>query len=145
MDFVYTKFLEWQWAGGSFNPLTDVLKCSLVNETGVAPVYTPNVATDEFINVLPVGSSLATATLTAKTVTPISRKVVLDAADVQFPVVAGSRVDAAVFWIDTGNPATSRLICHYTSVSGFPFTPVGLALLLLLPNSVDKLLSISDV
>jgi hypothetical protein len=135
----------WQWSGGAFNPLTDTLMCSLVNETGAAPTYTPNIAADEFINVLPAGSILVSAPVTSKTLTQIARKVVLDAADVLFPAVTGSKVDAAIFWIDTGNPATSRLICHYTSVSGFPFTPFGAALIFLLPNSVDKLLSLSDI
>lgn len=49
-----------------------------------------------------------------------------DSADVTWSAVTGATVEAIVIYIDTGNPATSRLV-HYmdTGQTGLPVTPNG--------------------
>ena len=49
-----------------------------------------------------------------------------DGADVTYTAVTGAPVEALVIYIDTGTPATSRLIAYIdTSVTGLPVTPNG--------------------
>ena len=53
---------------------------------------------------------------------------VLDADDVVFESVADTtpQSEALLFWIDTGNTATSRLVAWLdTNIDGFPITPDG--------------------
>lgn len=51
---------------------------------------------------------------------------VLDGDDVVFSSLTGSAVAAAVLFMDTGDPATSRLIAYLdTGITGLPFTPSG--------------------
>ena len=51
---------------------------------------------------------------------------VFDGADVTFPTVSGSTVEALVIYIDTGTPTTSPLVAYIdTSVTGLPVTPNG--------------------
>lgn len=45
---------------------------------------------------------------------------------VTFPAVSGDPVEALVIYIDTGTPATSRLVAYLDSdVAGLPITPDG--------------------
>ena len=48
---------------------------------------------------------------------------VFDAADVTFTAVSGASVEAVVIYIDTGNPATSPLVCY---IDGINVTPSGI-------------------
>jgi hypothetical protein len=51
---------------------------------------------------------------------------VFDGADVTFPTVSGSTVEALVIYIDTGTPTTSPLVAYIdTSVTNLPVTPNG--------------------
>lgn len=52
---------------------------------------------------------------------------VLDGNDVSYTAVAvGATCEALVFYIDTGNPATSPLVAYIdTGVTGLPVTPNG--------------------
>jgi hypothetical protein len=51
---------------------------------------------------------------------------VFDGADVTFPAVTGATVEALVIYIDTGTPATSRLVAFIdTGVTNLPVTPNG--------------------
>lgn len=49
-----------------------------------------------------------------------------DGDNVTFTAVSGNSVEALVIYIDTGNPATSRLVAYIdTGVTGLPVTPNG--------------------
>jgi hypothetical protein len=51
---------------------------------------------------------------------------VFDAADPTFTSVTGASVEAIVIYIDTGTPATSRLVAYIdTGVTNLPVTPNG--------------------
>ena len=51
---------------------------------------------------------------------------VFDGADVTFPAVSGSTVEALIIYIDTGSAATSPLVAYIdTGVTGLPVTPNG--------------------
>jgi hypothetical protein len=50
----------------------------------------------------------------------------LDAADSTFTAVTGASCEALVLFLDTGTPATSRLVAFIdTGVTGLPVTPNG--------------------
>ena len=95
-----------------------------------AGVYTYS-ALDEFYDdlsgVLGTPQTLLSVTYTTGT---------LDADNVAFTTVSGGDVSAIVFYIDTGTPATSRLVSyHDTGVTGLPVTA----------NGGDISLSITDI
>ena len=51
---------------------------------------------------------------------------VFDGDNVTFPAVSGASAEAIVVYIDTGTPATSRLVSFQdTGVTGLPVTPNG--------------------
>lgn len=80
-------------------------------------------AADQFLSDLPGGSVVGTPqTLTSKTFA----LGVFDADDVTFPTVTGASVEAIILYIDTGTPATSRLVAFLdTAITGLPVTPSG--------------------
>lgn len=95
---------------------TDTIKCSLMKND-----YAQNLSADDFYNDISA-SVLATVTMTGKTITDG----VFDADDVTFSAVAGgSTAEAVVIWKDTGNVATSNLICYYDAITGFPIATNG--------------------
>lgn len=95
---------------------TGNVKASLV-DTGT---YTYSAAHD-FIN--DVSGLVANSTnLTSKSVTNGT----FNAANVVFSSVSGATAEAIIIWIDTGTPATSRLVAYVdTSFTGLPVTPNG--------------------
>lgn len=97
----------------------DTIKAALLSAT-----YTPNLATDEFLSVIPGGAVQGTPTdITTKTVSAAG---VANGDDVTFFAVTGSVVTQIVIYLDTGNPATSYLIALFDTVPGLlPFTPDG--------------------
>lgn len=143
-DFPYLKFSEALNTGLAFNPLTATIGYVLVNETGGGTTYTPNEDTDEFLAAIPVGARMATGTLANVTRTNnlTTKRSVVNADNASLGSVSGAKVDAVVFFIDTGSAATSRLICHYTSWTGLPFVPTGGPLAVNMPVSNDKIFSI---
>lgn len=101
---------------GSIDWDTDNIKVCLV-DTGT---YTVNLATHE--DLADVTGIVATSgNLSSKTVTAG----VADAADVTFPAVSGSSVEALIIYQDTGVAATSRLIAYIDTGTGLPVTPNG--------------------
>lgn len=77
----------------------------------------------QFLSDIPVAARVAiSGALGSKTYTDGT----FDAADAAFTAVTGDICEALAIFIDTGNPATSRLI-HYldTGISGIPVTPNG--------------------
>ncbi|CAM4266792.1 DUF2190 domain-containing protein [Comamonas aquatilis] len=101
--------------GASINLATDTIKAALVPDSYT---YTE---THEYLNQL--GTIVGAAVeLTGKTVVGG----VFDADDPAFgALAAGSTVKAVVLFKDTGNPATSPLVCYLDVITGFPFSTNG--------------------
>lgn len=115
---IYPKYKEALLDGLSNIDIKDgTVKVTLVDLAD----YTYSAAHD-FIDDVPSGARVATATLSGKTVTSGT----FDADDATFTSVTGDQSEALVFWIDTGTEATSRLVyfCD-TGVTGLPVTPNG--------------------
>lgn len=97
--------------------LTGTVKVALI-DTGV---YTYSAAHD-FWDDASAGVIGTPQTLANKTYTGG----VLDADNVVFSAVSGASVEAIIIYIDTGTPATSRLVAYIdTGVTGLPVTPNG--------------------
>lgn len=112
----YPKWKEALLQGLSDSTLNGTVKAALV-DTGT---YTYSSAHD-FLNDLS-GIIATGVTLTSKTYADGY----FDAADTTWPSVSGSTAEAIVIYIDTGNPATSRLVAYIdTGVTGLPVTPNG--------------------
>lgn len=93
---------------------SDTVKVLLCTST-----YTPNQDTHDYVdtditNEL-TGGGYARVTLTGKTVTydGASNTLTLDCDNVLFPALTAANVRYAVFFIDTGTPATSPLLCYW--------------------------------
>ena len=80
-------------------------------------------ASHEFLDDVPAGAIVATSgNLTNKT----NANGVFDADDVTLSNVSGDESEALIIYVDTGNPATSRLVAYIdTGVTGLPVTPNG--------------------
>jgi hypothetical protein len=103
--------------GSSDTSLTGTVKVALV-DTGT---YTYSAAHQFYSS---VSSAVVGTPQTLASKTYVNG--VLDAADVTYTTVSGSTVEALVFYIDTGNAATSRLVAYIdSSVTGLPVTPSG--------------------
>lgn len=69
---------------------------------------------------------VSTAALSSQTIenTTLSSTSVFDGDDITFVNVTGNESEALVVWIDTGTPATSRLVAYMDSgITGLPITP----------------------
>lgn len=114
---MYTKgrqaFLE-----GSIAWLTDNIKINLLS----AASYTPVLATDQFLNVIPGGAIIATsANLASKTSTGGTA----NAANVTFSAVSGGQASYVGIYKDTGTSSTSPLIALLDTATNLPVTPNG--------------------
>jgi len=95
---------------------TDDIKVLLVDTDD----YTVNLTTDnDYNDVTGAGIVATSSNLGSKTVA----LGVADAADITFTAVTGDVSEALVIYQDTGNPATSRLICYIDTATGLPVTP----------------------
>ena len=113
---IYPKFKEQALQGG-----TDLsggnIKAVLV-DTGA---YTYS-ASHQYLSDIAAGARIATSgNLANKTFTSGT----FDADNITITGVTGATVEAAVYYIDTGNAATSKLIMYDDSLTGLPFTPNG--------------------
>ena len=115
---VYPAYREAILSGGANTDLTTgTVKVTLVDLAD----YTYNSAHD-FIDDVPSGARVATATLASITTTGG----VVDADDVTFTTVTGDQSEALIIWKDTGVEGTSRLVAFIdTGVVGLPVTPSG--------------------
>lgn len=117
VNFVYDKGRE-KFLRGEISWNNDTIKAVLVDTAA----YTPNPATNEFLDSIPVGDRIATSVaLTGKTTTAG----VADAADAVWPSVTGDPSEALVLIKDTGSAATSPLIAFIDTATGLPVTPNG--------------------
>lgn len=93
--------------------------------------YTVDIVNHDFLDDVPAGARVATATLASVTLTAsqVSSKsvVTLDAADTTFTAVTGDTSEALIIYKDTGVEGTSRLIAYMDSntVTGLAVTPNG--------------------
>lgn len=111
---IYREWLQALLQGNS--SLSAVVKAALV-DTGT---YTFSQA-HEFLTSL-TGRVGTDQTLTGKTFADG----VFDADDSVFPAVSGATVEAIVIYVDTGTPATSRLVAYIDAgATGLPVTPNG--------------------
>ena len=113
---LYMKGIE-ALMNGQVDLDTDTIKVTLVDTAD----YTVDLAAHDFINDVPAGARVATATLANTTVTGGA----FDADDVTFSAVTGDQSEALVIWQDTGNEATSVLIYYGDTHTGLPVTPNG--------------------
>lgn len=131
---IYPKFKEavLQSAANS-NMSSGTVKVALI-DTGV---YTYSAAHEFFSSV--TGVIGTPQTLGTKTFT----NGVFDAGDVTFPAVTGNNAEAIMIYIDTGTPATSRLILFQdTGVTGLPVLPNGGDINLVFDNGANKIFAL---
>jgi len=113
---LYVKGIE-ALMQGDIDLIDDTIKVTLVD----AADYTVNLSTHDFIDDVPSGARVATATLGTKAVTGGA----FDAADVTFSAVTGDPSEALVIWRDSGVEATSQLIMYIDTATGLGVTPNG--------------------
>lgn len=95
-----------------------------------------NVTVLDFIDDIPSGARIATATLTL--IDPAIGGV-LDANDVTFTSVTGDQSEVLIIWKDTGTEATSPLLIIFASATGLPLTPDGNNVTLTWDNGASKI------
>lgn len=126
---------------GSIPWLTADIKAVLI-DINAGGGYTVNLASDEFLSIIPLGARISTsANLANKT----STAGVADADDTSFPgTVAGTVCEAIALYKDTGAAATSPLIYYADSggVTNLPVTTNGVAITLQFNNGPDKIFKI---
>jgi len=111
----YPKYVE-ALLGAGVNLVSGDVKVALV-DTGT---YTYSAAHEFFSSVSGVVGT--PVSLGSKTVA----SGLFDAADSVFTSVTGATAEALILYVDTGTPATSRLIVYMdTGVGGLPVTPNG--------------------
>lgn len=112
--------------------LVDDIRVILVD----ANDYTPNLATHDFLDDVPVAARVATSgALTGKTATDG----VADANDVTFTSVSGDQFEYVLFYKHTGVESTSQLIALFDTATGLPTTPNGNDILLAFDNGANKI------
>ena len=80
-------------------------------------------AADTFLSDITAGAVIGTAQTIGNTTVANG---LFDGDDVTFTAVSGAQVVTLLIYIDTGTPATSRLVAWLdTSVTGLPVTPNG--------------------
>lgn len=98
--------------------------------------YTVNLATDDFLNDIPVPARVTVAvSLVGKT----STAGIADSADVVFTAVTGASVEALVLYRHTGVESTSQLIAYIDTATGLPVTPNGGDITVVWSNATNKI------
>ena len=121
---------------GSIDLDTDNIKAVLVDGAD----YTPNLATHDNLDDIPVAGRVATSgNLASKTVTDG----VFDAADVTISAVSGDQFEYIVLYKDTGVESTSRLILLIDTATGLPCTPNGGDITIAWDNGANKIFKLS--
>lgn len=111
----------------------DAIKTILVDSA----LYTPNLATDQFLSDVPAGSRTATSSdLVSKTVAAG----VADAGDVTYSSVPiDDPQEYVVIYQDTTVEGTSRLIALIDTATGLPVTPNGGDIIVQWSSGADKI------
>ena len=96
---------------------TDLLRVRLVKDT-----YAQNLATDEFVSLVPAVTGSADQTLLNTTVA----EGIFDADDATFTAVpVGEVSEGVVIYKDTGDSATSPVLMYIDTITGFPLATNG--------------------
>lgn len=93
-------------------------------------------ASHQFLSSIAAGARVATTSVLTRTITANGA---CDAADTVFSTVSGATVEAVVIYKDTGNAATSQLLAYFDTLTGLPFTPVGLSVTLTWANDTNAI------
>lgn len=113
---LYDKARE-AFLNGDIDWTSDTIKVMLVDTDD----YTVDLANHDFLDDVPAGARVATATLSGKSATGG----VADAADVTFSSVTGDTCGAVIIYKDTGTEGTSPLIAYFDQGASLPVTPNG--------------------
>lgn len=97
-------------------------------------VYTPNTATDDFLN--DIASVIATSGNLAGKTTAAG---VADANDITFTAVTGAQSEYLVIYKDTGTSSTSNLIALIDTATNLPVTPNGGDITVQWDNGANKI------
>ena len=131
--FRYDKAGE-GFANADIDWLADDIKVALVTNG-----YSPNKATDEFYSLVGANEIVVSGNLATKT----SALGVMDADDITFAAVPTSQnVEAMIYYQDTGNTATSRLIAYVDNATGLPLVTNGGDINVTWDSGVSKILAI---
>lgn len=117
---IYPKYKKAAISGGAnVNLLTSNVKLVMV-DTGA---YTYD-DTHEFLSDIPSGARIGiTGALSSKAVSDLAA---FTSANGRADGVTGASVETLAMYIDTGTPASSRLVAYFdTGVTGLPVTPAG--------------------
>jgi hypothetical protein len=108
---LYPAFKE-ALLGGSIDLTTQDVKAVLVDTNDADAGYD---AADQFLGDIPSGSRVVVSpNFASKTVTGGT----FNAADTTFTAASGDPVEAIVLFVDSGDAATSQLICFIDTVNG---------------------------
>lgn len=118
------------------NNSTATFKAILV-DTGQ---YTVDLVNHDFLNDVPAGARIKTATMTGRTIVSGAA----DADDTTFTAVpAGAStaaiLEAIVIYKDTGAEGTSQLIAYIDSATGLPITPNGGDIIVVWDNGTNRI------
>ena len=97
--------------------------------------YTPNMATHDFLDDVPMAARVAISALVNKTVTGR----VFDADDTTFSNVSGDQFEYVILYKHTGTESTSRLIALFDTATGLPMTPSGSDIIAQWDNGANKI------
>lgn len=118
---IYPKWKEAVIQGAANSSLAGTVRVALV-DTGT---YTYSAAHEFLTSLTGVVGTAQTVGATTKTYTNGVFKATAPTS-VTFAAVTGASVEALVYYIDTGTPGTSRLVCYAdTGQTGLPVTPNG--------------------
>lgn len=114
---IYPLYKQALLDGASNTDLNDgTVKVALV-DTGTYTYSAAHEFLDDLSGVVGTAQTIANTTVTNG---------VFDGDNVTFTAVSGNSAEALVFYIDTGNSATSRLVTYLdTGQTGLPVTPNG--------------------
>jgi hypothetical protein len=129
---LYDKGRE-AFGNAAINWGSDTIKCILVDTAS----YTVNLATDQFLSIIPGGAIIGTpVTLASKTNTAG----VMDAADISFTGLSSApTLEALVIYKDTGSSATSLLITYIDSATGLPVAALATQVDVAWDNGANKI------
>lgn len=132
---LYPLWKEALLQGLADSDLTGVVKVAIIDTA----LYTYS-GTDQYLDDVNPSAIVGTPqTLASKTFV----NGVFDADDPVFPTVSGATIEAIIVYIDTGTPATSRLVAFMdSSIVGLPDTPSGGNYTLIIDSGTYKLFSI---
>lgn len=116
---IYPKYKKSQESGGAnHNLIAGSVKAILIADTYV---YSD---THEFLSDIPSGARVSVSgSLTGKAATDLAA---FQSSNARFEAVTGPACNAIGLFVDTGNAATSPLVCYIDTVAaGLPVTPAG--------------------